>query len=68
MLKGQVASRFQARAPPISFLTIEGRAAANPPLRDKTALLKKKKKKKNQKKKKKKIGSFSYGYQLGLGE
>ena len=23
--------RFQARAPPISFLTIEGRAAANPP-------------------------------------
>ena len=29
-LKGTWA-RFQARAPPISFLTIEGRAAANPP-------------------------------------
>ena len=24
--------RFQARAPPLSFLTIEGRAAANPTL------------------------------------
>ena len=23
--------QFQARAPPLSFLTIEGRAAANPP-------------------------------------
>ena len=32
ILKGQVALIFKQECPPLSFLTIEGRAAANPPL------------------------------------